>query len=211
MGDVAVLRRKIPENFVLYLSMHRDCSDRLKTRAEEIRAEELELSLDRADTRIEKMVREVMGEIHRMKAFVRLSTCGPYLLFGYLKPRHRIGEHICDHLARRNAGMIVVLGNGSESWTSLCSRGRILRDHGPGMAQSLERLKAALPEERENGAAQISSQDPEAIWQVFFESQYCPERKNLLAFRKNMPRRDQEAAGLRLVQNKRNGTLDDLF
>lgn len=186
--------------------MHRDCNERLKARSEQIKAEEIELSLDRSDIRIKKMVREVMGEIHRMKAFVRLSACGSCVLFGYLKPRHRIAEHICDHFARRNAGMIVILGNGGESWTSLCSRGRVWRDHSAGMAQSLERLKAALPEDR---ASCSPVQDPEAIWQAYYDSQYCPERKNLLAFYKNMPRRNQEAAGLRLVQNKRNATLDD--
>jgi len=186
--------------------MHRDCNERLKTRAEQIKAEELELSLDRTDIRIKKMVREVMGEIQRMKAFVRLSTSGTCLLFGHLKPRHRIAEHICDHFARRNAGMIVVLGNGDESWTSLCSRGRLLKHHSAGMAQSQERLKAALPEDRADCSP---VPDPEAIWQAYYDSQYCRERKNLRAFSKNMPRRDQESAGLRLVQNKRNATLDD--
>ena len=41
------------------------------------------------------------------------------------------------------------------------------------------------------------------LWQVYYDSQYCPERKNLAAFHSRMPRRDQEAAGLRLVQNKK--------
>ena len=49
----------------------------------------------------------------------------------------------------------------------------------------------------------------EGLWQVYYDSQYCPERKNLAAFKRHMPRRDQEAAGLRLVQNKENVTLDN--
>ena len=54
----------------------------------------------------------------------------------------------------------------------------------------------------------MQDQDVESLWQIYYDSQYCPERKNLAAFHRHMPRRDQEAAGLRLVQNKENATLD---
>ena len=199
---------KIPDDFLFYLSMHRECNERLLVRAKEIPAKDLEVSLDRDDIRIKKMVRDVQGEVHRMKAFVRLSTRCDLVLFGYLKPRHRIAEHICDHLARRNAGIIVVLGNGRESWACLCRGSRVWRDHGSGLTHTLERLKAALPDD---AVACRPGPDPEVLWQAYYDSQYCPERKNLLAYHKNMPRRDQEAAGLRLVQNKKNATLDDFF
>ena len=49
------------------------------------------------------------------------------------------------------------------------------------------------------------------LWQVYYDSQYCPERKNLAVFHSRMPRRDQEAAGLRLVQNKKEITLEDFL
>ena len=49
------------------------------------------------------------------------------------------------------------------------------------------------------------------LWQVYYDSQYCPERKNLAVFHSRMPRRDQEAAGLRLVQNKKEVTLEDFL
>ena len=135
---------KIPDNFLYYLSMHEDCSERLFARAGHLQAWDVEVCQNPEAARIKKMVYAVMGEAHRMKAFVRLSILGTTVLYGFMKPRHRIGEHICDHFARRNAGMIVVLGNGSESWTSLCLEGRIWRDHGRGLNESLERLKDAL-------------------------------------------------------------------
>jgi hypothetical protein len=70
------------------------------------------------------------------------------------------------------------------------------------MAETLLKLKSALHcgEDESN---------VEGLWQIYYHSQYCPERKNLAAFRRHMPRRDQEAAGLRLVQNKKNVTLDN--
>jgi probable DNA metabolism protein len=195
---------KIPEDFIYYLSLHEDCNERLLARAEDLTAGDVEVSQHLEVARIKRMVYAVMGEVHRMKAFVRLSFLGTSVLYGFFKPRHKIGEQICDHFARRNAGIIVVLGNGSESWISLFREGRIWRDHSGGMAETLEKLKSALhcTEDESN---------VESLWQVYYDSQYCPERKNLAAFRRHMPRRDQEAAGLRLVQNKKNATLEDFL
>lgn len=200
---------KIPENFLYYLSMHEDCNERLLDRAGHLTAGEVELSTHREIASIRKMVYAVLGEAHRMKAFVRLSSLGNCILYGFMKSRHKIGEHICDHFASRNAGIIVVLGNGSESWTSLCREGRIWREHGQGLSETLEGLKSALhcSEDESHG----DSASVEGLWQIYYDSQYCPERKNLAAFRRQMPRRDQEAAGLRLVQNKKNATLEDFL
>jgi len=153
------------------------------------------------------MVYAVLGEIHRMKAFVRLKSLGPQVLYGYLKPRHRIGGHISDHFARRNPWIIVVLGNSSESWTSLCREDRIMHYHGKGTGETLERLRSALDCPADGPNADNSSVD--GLWQVYYDSQYCPERKNLLAFRQRMPKRDQNAAGLRQIQNEKGVTLDD--
>lgn len=193
---------KIPENFLYYLSLHEGCNERLLARAEDLTAGDVEVSLHPEAARIKRMVYAVMGEAHRMKAFVRLSSLGTSVLYGFFKPRHRIGEHICDHFARRNAGIIIVLGNGRESWISIFREGRIWRHRGQGLSESLERLKSAL-----HFGEDVSNVD--GLWQVYYDSQYCPERKNLAAFRRHMPRRDQEAAGLRLVQNKKNATLED--
>ena len=51
----------------------------------------------------------------------------------------------------------------------------------------------------------------DGLWQVYYDSQYCPERKNLKSFRQRMPKRDQNAAGLRLIQNKIDATLEDFL
>jgi len=57
----------------------------------------------------------------------------------------------------------------------------------------------------------VGDLDVDDLWQVYYDSQYCPEKKNLGVFRQRMPRRDQDAAGLRLVQNKKEVTLEDFF
>ena len=149
---------KIPDNFLYYLSLHEDCNERLLARAGNLTPEDVEVCIHPEVARIKKMVYAVLGEAHRMKAFVRLQPLGARVLYGFFKPRHRIGEHICDTLARRNAGIIVVLGNGSESWISLCREGRIWRDHSGGMAITLEKLKAAL-HCSEDGSSEADLQD----------------------------------------------------
>jgi probable DNA metabolism protein len=205
---------KIPQNFLYYLSMHAECNERLLARARELQPEDVEISTEPQAVRIKKMVNAVLGESHRMKAFVRLAPLGAAVLYGFMRPRHKIGEHICDHFARRNDGMIIVLGNGRESWVSLCRAGRIWRDHGSGIAITLEKLKAALHCDLDGSiddSVGTDSPKVEDLWQVYYDSQYCPERNNHAAFKRHMPRRDQEAAGLRLAQNRRNLTLDDFL
>ncbi len=205
---------RIPDNFLYYLSMHEECNERLLARAKSLRAEEVDVSPHLEVIRIKKMVFAALGEAHRMKAFVRLSPIGASVLYGFFKPRHKIGEHICDHFARRNAGIIIVLGNGRESWVALCLKGRIWRDHSGGMAITLEKLKGALHCDQDGSSVDGASKglsNAEGLWQIYYDSQYCPERKDLAAFHRHMPRRDQEAAGLRLVQNKKNATLQEFL
>lgn len=195
---------RVPDNFLYYLSLHTDCSERLLARAGDFTALDLE-TLPGADARrLRKMVFEVVAETHRMKAFVRLKPQGCHVLYGYLKPKNRIANRVCDHFARRNPGTIIVLGNGRESWISLLCDGRIMREHGSGMTETLEHLASAL---HDSGKVR----DVESIWKTYYDSQYCPERKNLRVFRQRMPRKDQDSAGLRLQESKENVTLEDFF
>jgi len=209
-----VVRLRVPEDFHYYLSRHQDCNERLLARAGSFTPRDLEISTDPDAMRMRKMIYAVTGEVHRMLAFIRLKPLGSQVLYGYLKPRHRIGEHVCDHFARRTPGIIAVLGNGSESWISLCREGRIMRDHGRGIAETLERLRSALglPEDDPDADnSNMSDLNLDDLWQVYYDSQYCPEKKNLAVFHQRMPRRDQDAAGLRMVQNKKEVTLDDFL
>ncbi len=195
---------RVPENFLIYLSAHRECNERLLALAESLSAEDLEVSVDPTALRLKRMVNSVMIEVHRGRGFVRLKPLGSRILYGYLKPRHRIGWHVSDHLALRNPGMMVVLGNGSESWTSLFSGGRILRHRGKGLTETLERLATAIDDSEENP-------ELDGIWRIYYGSQYCPQRRNLGAFQRRMPRRALEESKLTVERNKNGATLDDFF
>lgn len=93
---------RVPPNFLHYLSMHEKCSDQLLCKANRLSAEDVELSAHPQAVQIRKMVSSVMMEVRRMKGFVRLKPLGSGVLYGYLKPKHRTGSHICSHFARRS-------------------------------------------------------------------------------------------------------------
>ncbi len=160
---------KVPENFLFYLSAHEQCTEKLLAKAKDLTAEDLEISPESEIIRIRKMVYSVRTEIHRMKGFVRLKPLGAHVLYGYLKPKHKIGCYIAKRLARRNPGVIIALGS--------------FKDGG----------------------------DAEGIWDIYYQSQYCPERRNVAAFHRRMPRKALASAGSMIERNKNRKTLDDFF
>ncbi len=196
----------VPENFLFYLSAHEQCTEKLLTKAKDLTAEDLEVSTKPEIIRMRKMVYSVRTEIHRMKGFVRLKPLGAHVLYGYLKPRHKIGSYIAERFAWRNPGVITVLGYASESWISLYlgDEGRILSGHGKGLTESLEEIKSALGCFKDDWGA-------EDIWKIYYQSQYCPERRNIEAFHRRMPRKALAAAGSKIEQNKNRKTLEDYF
>ncbi len=195
---------KVPANFAYYLSMHEKCSEQLLHKASEMSSEDVELCANPQAAQIRKMVNSVRREMHRMHGFVRLKALGPYILYGYLKPKHRLGSHVCRHFSRRSPSTVIVLGNALESWISLCIGEEIFQVKGRGLKQSLQEL---------NGLVESASQsnDIEEAWRAYYCSQYSPERRNIQYFDRRMPRKSIDSAGLMLERNKNGLTLMDFF
>ena len=195
---------RIPENFLYYLSMHESCSEPQLCRAEKLTAEDVELSLEPKDVGIRKMIHSVLAEIYRMRAFVRLKPLDNRVLYGYLKPKHKTGDDICRFFARRSPFTIIVLGNSLESWISLCAGGRVLQGNSGSLDQTLEEINGVLGKIEKD-------RDLEEVWKVYYSSQYSPERRNIKAFHRRMPRNSLDRAGLELEQNVNGSTLSDFF
>ena len=53
--------------------------------------------------------------------------------------------------------------------------------------------------------------DLEEVWKVYYSSQYSPERRNLRAFHRRMPRDVLNRVDLELEQNVNGLTLSDFF
>ena len=196
---------RIPDNFVYYLSMHESCSEPQLCRAEKLATEDVELSPDPEDVGIRKMISSVLAEIYRMRAFVRLKPLDNQVLYSYLKPRHKTGDDICRFFARRSPFTIIVLGNSLESWISLCAGGRVLQDNScSSLEQTLDEISSVLGRVEKD-------RDLEEVWKVYYSSQYSPERRNIKAFHRRMPRDALDRAGLELEQNVNGLTLSDFF
>ena len=184
--------------------MHESCSEPQLCRAEKLITADVELSLDPRDVDIRKMISGVLAEIYRMRAFVRLKPLGNQVLYGYLRPKHKTGDDICRFFARRSPFTIIVLGNSLESWISLCAGGRVLQGNSGSLEQTLEEISSVLGRVEKD-------RDLEEVWKVYYSSQYSPERRNIKAFHRRMPRDALDRAGLELEQNVNGLTLSDFF
>jgi probable DNA metabolism protein len=171
---------------------------------------ELEVSCDPEITLLRKMVHSVICETHKMKAFVRLEPLDSYALYGYLKPKHKVGAHVCDHFARRNPGTLIILGNSRESWISLYSGGKIQHDHSDGLPQILDILKSGT-DSRNDTESGNGSENFEKIWKVYYACQYSSERRNLRLFQSRMPKRYLKSAGAGLELNQCDASLFDFI
>jgi len=172
--------------------------------AEDLTPLELEVSCDPEMMLLRQMVHSVTCETHKMKAFVRLKPLDSYALYGYLKPKHKIGEYVCDHFARRNPGTLIMLGNSSKSWISLYSGGKIKHDQSDALPQILERLRSEVEGRDESGSA-------ENIWKAYYASQYSSERRNMALFQNRMPKKYLKSAGVGLERNQCDASLDDFI
>jgi hypothetical protein len=184
--------------------MHESCTEPQLCRAKKLTTEDVELSLDPQAVGIRKMVRSVLAEIYRMRAFVRLKPLDDRVLYGYLKPRHKTGGDICRFFARRSPFTVIVLGDSLESWISLCAGGRILQGNSGSLERTLEEISSV------SGRVE-KDRDLEEVWKVYYSSQYSPERRHIKAFHRRMPRSALDRAGLELEQNVNGLTLSDFF
>jgi hypothetical protein len=199
---------RVPRNFIFYLSAHEGCTEKLLFRAKTLDAEELDVSSDPDAIMIRRMVGTVLREINRMKGLVRMKPLGPHILYGYLKPRHRIGAHVCDQLAKRSDNTIIILGNSRESWISLCRNGRVMRCSGKGLCRTLEDISSGLSIHKDEAGA---GEDIEEIWRVYYSSQYRPEQRNMPAFHRHIPEKALDSASLDAERNKNGVTLKRFF
>ncbi len=197
---------RVPKNFLFYLSAHERCTERLLFQAKSLRPEDIDISADPDMIQIKGMIRSVLSEIHRLKGFTRLKPLGPRILYGYLRPQHKIGSHVCDQFARKFDNTIIILGNSNESWISLCLNGKIMRANGKGLKGALDEVKLAL-----NISKEDSREDTEKIWKIYYSSQFCPERKDISAFQRRMPKKVLDSAGLDVERNKNGVTLERFF
>ena len=192
--------RPVPKNFLSILKKHGKCTDSLLEKAVRICPEDINLSTDPEVIKIRRMVNAVMAESHLTKAFVRLKPMGNNVLYGYMKPEHDIWLSVSTFFAKRFPNVVIVLGNNSKSWASYYDKETIRYSQSGPLAAALEELKEVLTED-----FQVQTDE---IWEEYYWSQYCDERRNIRYYNRNMPKKYLKAAGNKVEANTGRTTLD---
>ena len=185
-----------------YLLMNKKVSPILLEISTNLSWHELNTSADSKIVMIRRKVGEVRSEIHRMRGFVRFDSINDKILFGYMKPEHKIGRLVTDIFARRFQKNIVILGNDHNIWISYYSEKSYKRyEDSRSLDEILEKVRSLIDS---NGEVEISK-----IWQVYYDSQYIKERENHKLFYKNMPKKHLKSAGNNIELRLNTKTLDD--
>lgn len=195
------MRGDVPNNFVYLLSLNRDCKRQHIAKASTLKRDDIDSATDPEVLKLRRMVNAVMNEMHLMRAFVRLTPLGDRILYGKMKVKHNIGGAVARLLAKRNPGLIIVVGSSAESWTALYWKGKFACKAGKGLTRTLNELKEMIDADGEEPL--------EDLWDTYYWSQYCDKRKNIRYFNSNMPKMYRKAARLKTEKNTRTKSLLD--
>ncbi|HOP08732.1 MAG TPA: DUF4130 domain-containing protein [Candidatus Methanofastidiosa archaeon] len=192
------------KNIMKYLSCHCACTEAIYNQAMRTTASDIENARDQKTSRIRSMISAVRLEVHKMRGYVRLSPLGDKTLYGYMRPKHNIGEMVSNIMAHRYPNMIIVLGNSNKSWISLyTSEGISYMSDGP-----LEKVVEKLGQLTKTSGEKT---DIEGVWDVYYKSQYRPERRNLKYFHQNMTLTSMRSVRPKPESNKNGATLDSFM
>lgn len=145
--------------------------------------------------------REVMGEYHRLNAFVRFKVYPEYLLTSEIRPEHNIVDLMFNYFRRRYPDFIILFFDQKNGYLSTrrpeiqfpCFK--YVRNY-----WHFTRNSCTLNEVRER----IRTQLPETLniedfssetWERYYDSQYIKERKNIRLARKALPQKMIKKAG----------------
>lgn len=185
-----------------YLLMNRNVPLILLEISTKISWHDLNTSADSEIVKIRRKVGEVRSEIHRMRGFVRFNSINDKILFGYMKPEHKIGRLVTDIFARRFQKNLIILGNDHRVWASYYSDNFYKRyEDSRSLDEIIEKVKLLIGSDEEV--------DIEKIWQVYYESQYIKERENHKLFYKNMPKKHLKSTGNNIELRLNTKTLDE--
>jgi len=130
------------------------------------------------------MQREVLGCLHRNKAFTRLQINKHGILYARVFSEHFIEDYLAKFFSERFPNFVVVIGS---------SRGTFVKDYNSKLFVSKlsmeETIRKLEPQLEINPMLDEMEDFDENIWHSFYTSQYIKERKNLRLFHKHIPKK----------------------
>jgi len=184
-----------------YLLMNKNISPILLEKSKKISWHEMNTSAESEILKIRRKVGEVRSEIHRMRGFIRFNSINDKILFGYMKPEHKIGRLVTDIFAKRFQKHIVILGNEHKVWVSYYANNSYKRyEDSRSLNEIIKEVKSLIESDNEVNIAKI--------WEVYYDSQYIKERENHKLFYKNMPKKHLKSSGNNIELRLNTTTLD---
>ena len=184
-----------------YLLMNKNISAILLEKSRKISWHEMNTSAESEILKIRRKVGEVRSEIHRMRGFIRFNSINDKILFGYMKPEHKIGRLVTDIFAKRFQKHIVILGNEHKVWVSYYANNYYKRyEDSRSLNEIIKEVKSLIESDNEVNIAKI--------WEVYYDSQYIKERENHKLFYKNMPKKHLKSSGNNIELRLNTTTLD---
>ena len=216
---------RTPDNFVELLARHKTSDRRLIEYAKKLTPLEIETSTDPKVLRMRRMIYAVLGEIHRMRGFVRLAPLGRRVLWGRMSPEHEIGFYVADFFAKRFPGTMIVLGDERRSWASLLTETGYLRSRGGGVGSAFEELGRLMNAEADEGGEEEEEDRAEAgakaegeveagvtrLWEVYYQSQDQPRKDGRRPFGGRISKRSLKSAGMETERGRGNRRLGEFI
>ncbi|NVM55054.1 MAG: DUF4130 domain-containing protein [Candidatus Helarchaeota archaeon] len=145
--------------------------------------------------------REVMGEYHRLNAFVRFEVYPEYLLVSEVRPDHDVIDLIFNYFRRRYPDFIILFYD--VDYGNLSTRRCEIQFPNFKYKRNywyFPRNSIPLLEIRKNIRMQLPDTLPvedftTQIWERYYDSQYIKDRKNIKLARKALPKKMIKKAG----------------
>jgi probable DNA metabolism protein len=168
--------------------------------------------------------REVLGELHRLNAFIRFKVYPEYLLVSEIRPEHDIIDLMFNYFHRRYPDFIILFyeqyqGNLATKRANICFDAlKQKRNYWffPRQSYTLDELRGLIrPQLKELFAVEDFSSE---VWERYYDSQYIKERKNIKLARKALPKKMIEKSGgglsyeaLRLEEEENSRQMNSLL
>ncbi len=180
--------------------LHKNSSKEFIKKAEKLAYHDIVGSKSDLAKKIRKKAREVMGEYHRLSAFLRFEAYPEMLLFTETELVHNTSSMLMNHFTKRYSTFVIAIYTNKTLF--LDSK----RDEINYFRRKYETKKQALGSIRKNLEDKIKDRINTDFWDLkywdtFYNSQYISARKNLKLMGHFLPSKFVKQANMKVEKN----------
>ena len=169
---------------------------------------------------IKKRGNAVIRESYKLSAYVRLKPFAEMILLGNCFPEHNTGDMIAKYVSHRFQKFLILIFT-NKDYHIATERAEItnLPDFsGKSTDDIIKNVRAFVSEcHTERLSDDYLAMNTDDLWEVFYETQYLSQRKNLKLYHKDIPKYMFEKANMKIEKDfydktnnkhRKNKTLD---